>query len=120
MTTAAATHILDIAPLTGCKTTVPIEIPEELTVLEGLAQPEAGHCTFRILHPMFGDKRITWQSTVLQQINAAKEVFLKLVKEGLVPHKVGVNGQMSSEVMREFDPRAEEIIFVPTALLRGG
>src|SRR4051812_36564194 len=42
MTVTADPRVIDIAPLAGSKTTIPIEIPPELTVLEGLEQPEPG------------------------------------------------------------------------------
>ena len=34
--------------------------------------------------------------------------------------RVGVDGQASAEVMDEFDPLAEEVIFMPIAAISGG
>ena len=47
-------------------------------------------------------------------------MFDACAAEGLVPYKVGVNGKASSEVMDEFDPYAEEVIFLPVAVVAGG
>lgn len=120
MTATASPHKLDITLLTGTKLNVEVEIPAELTVLEGLEQPQAGNGTFRILHQEFGDKRVTWRRSVLQEINAAKDLFIELVKQGLTPFKVGIDGKQSAEVMREFDPHAEEVIFLPRKIVTGG
>ncbi len=97
-----------------------IEIPDILQVLTGADQPQPGFGTFRILSIIHGDKRITWNARVMAEIAAAKDLFLKLIKEGLVPYKVGLNGQSTAEVLKEFDAFAEEIIFLPVALVGGG
>jgi hypothetical protein len=121
---ANPTHILDLTPLMAgtnpTKVTVQVEIPEELTVLGGTEQPAPGCGAFRILHQLHGDKRVTWRRNVIQEINAAKKLFVDLVKEGLTPYKVGTGGSPSSEVMREFDAMAEEVIFLPKQMVTGG
>ena len=75
---------------------------------------------FRILDQAKGDERVVWDSSILDDIREAKRVFLELVKRGLKPFRVGINGQATSEVMSEFDPNAEEVIFLPQALVAGG
>lgn len=98
-----------------------IEIPASLQVLENPAdRPATGHCVMRVLTPKDGDKRVVWDSNSFAQISDAKEMFDKLVLEGLVPYRAGVNGQATSEIMAEFDPHAEEIIFLPISLMTGG
>lgn len=97
-----------------------IEIPDCLQVLKKTDQPIAGRGTFRILSAEYGDKRVTWDSRVLAEIKAARDMFISLVKKGLKPFRVGTNGKATAEVMREFDPRAEEVIFLPSALVAGG
>ena len=104
----------------GSQASAPIEIPDELVLLEGKQEPKKGNGVFRILSPQFGDQRVTWDSASLQEINAAKKLFLDLVKQGLTPYKVGLDGKKTSEVMREFEATSEEIIFVPTKLITGG
>jgi hypothetical protein len=47
-------------------------------------------------------------------------MFVNLIKKGLKPFRVGVDGKATSEVMDEFDPHAEEVIFLPQALVAGG
>lgn len=118
--TTAAPRTLDITPLMNARLKTTVEIPDELKILEESEQPAAGHGTFRILHQQFGDKRITWDARILKEINAAKKLFLDLVKQGLTPYRVGVNGQKTSVAMSEFDPSAEEVIFVPMAMVAGG
>ena len=75
---------------------------------------------FRILSQKDGDKRIVWCKRLLPQIQDAKKMFLDLIKEGMVPYIVGVDGKATSRVMKEFDPTAEEVIFMPQAAIRGG
>ena len=97
-----------------------LEVPPELQILEdGQDVPEHHHC-FRILNTKSGDDRLVWDSRSLREVQAAKKSFVKLIKSGMTPYKVGVGGSASSEVMDEFDPRAEEVIFMDTALVAGG
>lgn len=67
-----------------------------------------------------GDDRIVWKKTSIPEINQAKDAFDKLVAKGLVPYKVGTDGKATSEVMKEFDPSAEEVIFLPVQMIAGG
>jgi hypothetical protein len=97
-----------------------VEVPDGLTILgDGESAPES-HCVFRIISQDKGDERLTWSSRSLAEIQAAKELFVKLIKKGLKPFKVGVDGAATSKVMDEFDPTAEEVIFLPQALVCGG
>ncbi len=93
-----------------------IEIPESLR----LGDPEPGDCVFRILSQKDGDKRVVWNRRRIQEINDAKIMFDKLIAEGLVPYKVGTDGRATSEVMTEFDPYAQEVIFMPIMAVVGG
>lgn len=118
-------QLVDVSVLAGpdgrpSNVTEPLAIPPELTVLPGSTQPKPGQFAFRILSPVYGDQRIVWDSCSLAEINAAKELFTDLIKKGLTPYKVGRDGKKSSEVMREFDATAEEVIFVPIKLVVGG
>lgn len=114
---------IDISPLsvggkaTNLKETV--VIPPGLQRMKG-ARPDEHHGVFRILHPEFGDERLTWDSRDFEQIKAAKKMFLDLIKKGLKPFMVGRDGKVSSKAMAEFDPRAEEVVFLPTKLVKGG
>lgn len=98
---------------------LPCDVPDELTICEEDAAPP-GCGMLRILTKEDGDKRVVWNRAILQEIVAAKKMFVDLVKKGLVPYRVGTDGAATSEVMDEFDPEAEEVIFLPVALVRGG
>lgn len=116
-----ATRNLTVQKLKDSKQTTIIEIPESLGLLDDPASiPPDGHGVIRVMTPQDGDKRVVWNSKSFAEIGDAKHIFDKLVLEGLVPYKVGTNGQATSEVMAEFDPHAEEIIFLPIALVVGG
>lgn len=118
MSAVAEQRVIDVNILGNARQ--PVEIPDELTVLEGTEQPRKGFGVFRMLSPKYGDQRVTWDSASLAEINAAKKLFLELVQKGLTPYKVGSDGKKSSEIMTEFDPHAEEIIFVPMKMVVGG
>ena len=98
-----------------------IKIPDSLGIMDNPSQkaPKGFGC-FRIMTPQDGDKRVVWDSRDFAQITEAKAMFDELVVQGLVPYCVGLNGRASSEVMVEFDPYAEEIIFLPVAMVVGG
>lgn len=106
---------LDRSVETFTKKSIPI--PEELG-LDHLSSP--GDCIFRIMSAKDGDKRVVWNKFSMASINAAKKLFGDLIKEGMVPYKVGIDGQASSDVMKEFDANAEEVIFLPIRAVVGG
>lgn len=97
------------------------KIPDNLGIIDNPSQkaPKGFGC-FRIMTPQDGDKRVVWDSHDFAQISEAKTMFDELVVQGLVPYCVGLNGRASSEVMAEFDPYAEEIIFLPVSMVAGG
>lgn len=97
------------------------DIPESLGIIDDAKEvPPVGHGCFRIMTPNDGDKRVIWDSGDFAQIREAKEMFDELIAEGLVPYRVGTNGQASADVMDEFDPHAEEVIFIPMPMVAGG
>jgi len=111
---------IDISLLMGSNLATKIEIPDGIQILEdGDLKPKSHHI-FRILHPLKGDERLTWDSTNFADIKGAKKLFVDLVEKGLTPYRVGVNGKATSEVMDEFDPTAEEVIFLSLQLVAGG
>ncbi len=75
---------------------------------------------FRILSQTDGDKRVVWCRRVLAEIGAAKKMFMDLLSKGMVPYKVGIDGVATADVMTEFDPTAEEVIFMPVQAIGGG
>lgn len=98
---------------------IKLTIPDSLSILSENVS-EKGFGCFRFMTPKDGDKRVVWDSRDFAQISEAKAMFDEAVVKGLVPYRVGVNGRASSEVMAEFDPYAEEIIFLPVAMVAGG
>jgi hypothetical protein len=112
--------VLDIPAIQGTKLRDEVELPEGIEVLPDGQEPAPGHFCFRILDPLKGDERLTWDSRDFRQIKAAKDLFVSLLKKGLKPFRVGLGGKATSEVMTEFDPTAEEVIFLPHAMVAGG
>jgi hypothetical protein len=97
-----------------------IAVPKKLRVLKDKEQANKWERCFRFLTPKDGDKRVVWDSRDMDQIEEAKAMFDECVAKGMVPYRVGTDGKATSEVMDEFDPEAEEIIFLPIAQVAGG
>ena len=112
--------MIEAQTVKGSRASVGIDVPENLRILEDGENPPEGFGVFRVMTPKDGDKRIVWDCRDMAQIGEAKAMFDKLIQEGLVPYKVGLDGKATSEVMDEFDPHAEEVIFLPVALVTGG
>jgi methylmalonyl-CoA mutase cobalamin-binding subunit len=113
------TNFVDVPVFKGCLATVQVAIPEPLRVLDGVVPPP-NHGVFQILNPNDGDKRVVWDSGSLAEIQAAKKMFDDLVAEGLEPYRVGVGGKATAKKMEEFDPMAEQVIFLPGKKLAVG
>ncbi len=96
------------------------DVPDDLTILVGDEKPTTDQGCFRLLTEKAGDERIVWNRLNIAEVIAATKMFNDLVKKGLVPYKVGTNGKATSDVMKEFDPMAEEVIFMPVQALVGG
>ncbi len=117
---SATARILRFNPIRGSKLEKTLEVPPELQILDdGQEVPEHHHC-FRILNTESGDDRLVWDSRSLGEIRAAKKSFVDLVKQGMTPYEVGLGGKATSKVMVEFNPHAEEVIFMDTGLVAGG
>jgi hypothetical protein len=95
-----------------------VPIPKQLRVFDGVVPPP-NHGIFQIMNPKDGDKRVVWDSNSLAEIQAAKQMFDDL-KKHLTPYRVGANGKASSKQMDEFDPLAEQVIFLPIKMVQGG
>ena len=118
--TTAELKTIDISPLMGGKLKATIEVPDGIQILEKDGEKPRGHHMFSILNPLTGDDRLTWDSGNFADIKGAKKLFVDLVEKGLTPYRVGTNGKATSEVMDEFDPTAEEVIFLAQKLIAGG
>lgn len=97
-----------------------LPIPAGLTVLKDGQDKPPGASLFRVINQKDGDKRIAWDRMSLPEIRDAKKLFDGFVAEGLVPYRVDGKGRKTTEVMDEFDPSAEEILFVPIGAMVGG
>ena len=120
MSTATESRKIDVSLLMGSKLTASVEIPDGVQILESDSEMTPGHHMFRILNPLSGDDRLTWDSNNMLDIKGAKTLFMDLLEKGLTPYRVGTNGKATSEVMDEFDPHAEEVIFLAEKLVAGG
>jgi hypothetical protein len=97
-----------------------VVVPKSLKIMDDDAAVPNCFGVLRVLTDDDGDKRIVWDRGSLDQISDARATFDQLVSEGLVPYRVGIDGKATAVVMEEFDPFAEEIIFLPLSLVAGG
>lgn len=96
----------------------PVLSDEELDSMYALMSEDMR--IFRIMTPSEGDKRVIWNSRNIAEIADAKKMFLDLIKQGMIPFRVGLDGKQSSERMDTFDPSASEVIFLPMPAIVGG
>jgi hypothetical protein len=111
---------IELSTLANTTVKETIEVPDGIRIMEDEDVLPPNHFVFRILSQEKGDERLTWDSLSLRELQAAKQMFINLIKKGLKPFRVGINGEATSEAMSEFDPHAEEVIFLPQALVAGG
>ena len=109
---------VEVPLIGGCNLTVQVPIPKPLRVMDGVVPPPK-HGVLHIVNWKDGDKRVVWDSGSLAEIQAAKQMFDELKKE-LTPYRVGTNGKATSQRMEEFDPMAEQVMFLPLKLAAGG
>lgn len=120
MTTMTAERVIDLSPMTRTNLKEQLQVPECFTILEAGADPAAEHNVFRILNPKSGDDRLTWDRRDFAAIQEARHTFVDLVKKGFKPFRVGQDGRRSNTIMQEFDPTAQQVIFVPMQPVVGG
>ena len=102
------------------------EVPTELLIADDGYERKEGDFFFRILNQKDGDKRIVWSKRSIPEIQAAKKMFNDLIAKGMIPYRVDIStGKKTAEVMRQFDPGAEEVVmsdvvFVPQPMIAGG
>lgn len=113
-------NALKVSVFAHQKGDIDLDIPASLGILEDGAPKEHGFGVLRIINQKDGDKRIVWNSRIIEEISDAKDMFNKLVSEGFVPYCVDILGKKMASIMKEFDPRAEEIIFAPIQAMKGG
>lgn len=107
---AVVDKTLSVTIINGGNAQKDIPIPAGLRLLEpGLAIPQS-YDVIRIVNQKDGDKRLVWDSTNLNEIRDAKEMFDQLIAEGFVPYCVDPSGKKTPQIMTEFDPVAEEVI----------
>ena len=59
-----------------------------------------------------GDTNISWDSENPTEVETAKGVFAMYKEKGYAPFRIISRGRKGSQI-KEFDPLAEEILFVP-------
>jgi hypothetical protein len=69
-----------------------------------------GMIKLRVLSPA-GDDRLAWDRRFLDQVHEARQKFYDLLAKGYKACRVDARGR-KSELIFEFDPDAEEIVFV--------
>jgi hypothetical protein len=99
-------------------------IPDGLRIADDNYERQEGEFFFNIMTPEDGDKRIVWSVKNIGEINDAKKMFNELIAKGMVPYVIK-QGKRSSEVMREFDSLAGEVmmadvVMVPQKAIVGG
>ena len=106
---------IKLRPIVGCA-----KLENEIETPLDVRDPEAGESCFRILSQEAGDDRIVWDRRSSEEIREARKLFLELVQEGLEPYRADEDGNKTGVLMKEFDPGAEEVIFLPKPMLVGG
>ena len=114
------TSVLEVPLVKNSNIMENIIISDKLKVLPDDQKVNKWERCFRFLTPKDGDKRVVWDSRDMEQIEDAKAMFDECVAKGLVPYWVGLDGKATVEVMDEFDPDAEEVIFLPIQQVVGG
>ncbi len=120
MNATAEERFIEVPVLKNSSLKAGIAVPEKLKILKDKETANKWERTFRFLTPKDGDKRIVWDSRDMDQIDEAKAMFDECIAKGLVPYLVGTDGKATAEVMDEFDPDAEEVIFLPIGQVAGG
>ena len=59
-----------------------------------------------------GDSKIIWDSTKVDEVEAAEDTFKKLKKKGYAAYSVKKGGE-KGEVLHAFDAQVEKIIMAP-------
>lgn len=120
MTTAAPTEDRKIHTCSNMTLDVPdnLQIVEDQDIAAFEGKPDYG--MFRCLSSKHGDKRVVWNRRSLPEIAAAKKMFSDLISQGMTPYRVAPGGTASPTVMDEFDPMAQEVIFMPLQMVGGG
>lgn len=89
-----------------------VKVPNLRRLRLGEARPK-GHRLMSVPTEDAGDERFSWDANDFSQISEAKRFFNEMVAKGMVAFYVDPKGHRSGELMVEFDPHAEEMIFAP-------
>ena len=71
-----------------------------------------GHVIFEVMSHK-GDTKYLWNKENPDEVSEAKEAFKRFKGRGYMAYKVSDKGDKTGEVLHEFDPTAERIIFSP-------
>lgn len=78
---------------------------------------EAGQSVMAVMNTD-GDKKTIWNRANTVEVEAARKEFKHFKDSGYIAYKVQGEKGERGEVLSEFDPQAERIIFAPP--MRGG
>jgi len=120
MTTQTTPRVLDLTPMTGTNLKEHLALPDGIVLLEHDQEPDPESGVFRILNPSSGDDRLTWDKRDFRAMQDARQTYIDLVKKGFKPFRVDATGKQTTEAMQEFDPLAQQVIFVPMRPVMGG
>jgi hypothetical protein len=114
-------RFVEIRTLYGSELSVKVRIPDGLREVDQYGSVAPGHCTISVPTPQDGDKRFAWDPNHIGEIHEAKAFFDACVAEGLVPYHIdSASGEATSTVMKEFDPHAGQVVFLPVVLVKAG
>ena len=100
-----------------------VAIPPRLERLEVGQEPEPWHGVMCIPTEDAGDERLVWDRRSPGSVRDAKKTFNDLVAKGMIPHRCDPTGRCLPNVMREFDAKAECVVFSPAGIpkmVKGG
>ena len=89
-----------------------------LNRMRSVDQKPKGHRLMRVVTEDAGDERFSWDSSDFAQIEEAKRFFNEMLAKGMVAHRVDPKGKSNGHIMDVFDPRAEEMLFLPLNVKR--
>ncbi len=120
MTIVDQERIIDLTPMTCTNLKDCLVVPECFDLLQDGETANPEHNEFRIQNPASGDDRLTWDRRDFSAIQEARRTFVDLVKKGFKPFRVGLDGKKTNAVMQEFDPVAQQVLFIPMPVVAGG
>ena len=112
-------RVIEISPVKGSKLRGSVKVPDKLVILGSKEQPCKGWWCCRIPTSKHGDKRVVWDASDSDHVVEARKFFDLLIEQGMVPYAVAPDGKLPATIMDDFDPKAEEVMFLAVAAVVG-